>query len=705
MTTLICLVLALISDYPPSPPNFQIKVAPAPILSPKAADLKASLGSPMAIAPSPAAFVPPSGLFITNLTIQGANATIGWQQGTGPYQLEGTPDIGAAWSPVAGVGPTMLQNKTFPAGQNHFWRIRSQVDLLQISTNQPRLQWQAPEIPMADSLNPFTLQKRSDQPPIDQAISDDAGWTLISSTIASTARNYTDGTPVGNGLWYRLKQTTANGVVVPYLVKNLNPPTQPPGSVAWAKGFGGTSDDFVSSVVVDSSGFIYTVGIFQNTVDFTGAGGTVANGTTILTSAGGYDMFLAKHSSNGVLQWVKQYGGAESEVPRLIALDASGNFFISGSFATGSIRKINSSGVLQWTKGPITTGLKPVSFVDIATDTLGNVVCVGTFVAGFTDQTDFGDGHFLYSAFGSEDMFLAKYSPVGTCLWAIGFANFGDHELGKAVAIDRRINPSTGQPYNTIIVGGITSSGIDLGGGTMENGTTSGQSGFCGVLGKIQPDGTYNAGAGSWQRLTGYRDNGATSTDSSILQKIAIDSNGDIIVVTSWGGAAIHFGGLPGDAAGGTLSGGTYSINMALVKYNNAGRFVRVTPIPITQGGAQGTPVCLSVDLNNNIIFGGYYAKTLTFGTITLIAPHQEFANDYPDGFVAKYNSSLSPLWAITIGGTLGDAVNGLSVDSAGIPVIAGYFNKNVDGTTPSIGGIQMTNRGSLDAFIAKLNP
>jgi len=66
------------------------------------------------------------------------------------------------------------------------------------------------------------------------------------------------------------------------------------GSFLWAKSFGGVSDDEGASIAADSSGNVYTSGIFLGTVDF-----DPGAGTTNLTSAGFQDIFVLKLSSSG----------------------------------------------------------------------------------------------------------------------------------------------------------------------------------------------------------------------------------------------------------------------------------------------------------------------------------------------------------------------------------------------------------------------
>src|SRR5260370_27876741 len=92
----------------------------------------------------------------------------------------------------------------------------------------------------------------------------------------------------------------------------------------WVLGLGGAGGDCGQSVAIDSSGNTVAAGFFQGTVNF---------GSGALTSAGGYDMFIAKYSSAGVCLWSRRFGGAGDEIVKRVALDGSGNIVVVGKFS------------------------------------------------------------------------------------------------------------------------------------------------------------------------------------------------------------------------------------------------------------------------------------------------------------------------------------------------------------------------------------
>src|SRR5207247_5066877 len=143
----------------------------------------------------------------------------------------------------------------------------------------------------------------------------------------------------------------------------------------WGKSFGGVSLDAGQAVVTDGSGNIYLAGYFMSSIDF-------GNGTGSLTSAGDYDMFIAKFSSAGVPLWTKRYGGTGKEFVTSIALDANGNIFVGGYF---------------------------------------------------TGTTDLGKGPM--ASVGGLDMFIAKYDANGMPVWVKSFGTI-DTDSVTGLAVD-----------------------------------------------------------------------------------------------------------------------------------------------------------------------------------------------------------------------------------------------------------------------------
>ena len=91
--------------------------------------------------------------------------------------------------------------------------------------------------------------------------------------------------------------------------------------------FGGTSYDYGYSVAVDSSGNVYTAGLFYGTVDF-----DPGSGTENRTAVGGADAYLLKLDSSGDYAWLAVFGDINSEIAEGVAVDSSGNVYVTGYF-------------------------------------------------------------------------------------------------------------------------------------------------------------------------------------------------------------------------------------------------------------------------------------------------------------------------------------------------------------------------------------
>jgi len=96
----------------------------------------------------------------------------------------------------------------------------------------------------------------------------------------------------------------------------------------WAMRAGSVGTDHGVAVVTDAGGNSYTTGRFTGAnVDF-----DPGPGTALLTSALD-DIFVLKLDPAGNFVWVKQMGGANADIPASMAIDPSGNLYITGNFS------------------------------------------------------------------------------------------------------------------------------------------------------------------------------------------------------------------------------------------------------------------------------------------------------------------------------------------------------------------------------------
>lgn len=234
------------------------------------------------------------------------------------------------------------------------------------------------------------------------------------------------------------------------------------GSLQWVRSFGGKDWDVGRSVAVDRSGNCYVAGEFNGTATF---------GSTSLVGKGYEDVFLAKYSSGGVLQWVRQAGGPGEEVLGDLVVDPGGNCYLTGAFAQtaefqsdlsltsrGSwdvyLAKYSSAGTLQWAKQA--GGTADDRGYGITADPTGNLFVTGFYTTYATFDT------LDVTGYGGHDIFLAKYDPSGKALW-VSKAGGSNTDNGYSVALDANgYSFVTGIIRATADFGGFTAPGLGL---------------------------------------------------------------------------------------------------------------------------------------------------------------------------------------------------------------------------------------------------
>jgi hypothetical protein len=97
------------------------------------------------------------------------------------------------------------------------------------------------------------------------------------------------------------------------------------GTFNWAVSWGGGSDEVGRGAAIDASGNIYISAEFNGTVDFDPSAG-VDNHTTV----GNLDNSMSKFDSSGNFLWARTWGAWGNDRPGLIAVDSSGNPYMTG---------------------------------------------------------------------------------------------------------------------------------------------------------------------------------------------------------------------------------------------------------------------------------------------------------------------------------------------------------------------------------------
>ncbi len=213
----------------------------------------------------------------------------------------------------------------------------------------------------------------------------------------------------------------------------------PDGDLLWARSAGGVNYDYGSDVTVDDLGNVYVLGFFKGTSNWSGIS---------KTSSPQGDMFIAKYDNNGNIKWVRTGNVGSNNYLYEISVDKSGNSYVSANFSDslefeGSpvvssvggtdifIVKYDTDGNYSWIKtagGSLDDGGNSV-----VVDNEGNLIVAGYF----RDNAQFGYKNL--TSHGTFDIFSAKYSADGNLLWVKQLGGTGS-QTAWGVCTDEKNN-------------------------------------------------------------------------------------------------------------------------------------------------------------------------------------------------------------------------------------------------------------------------
>ncbi|WP_437571041.1 hypothetical protein [Sorangium sp. So ce542] len=235
----------------------------------------------------------------------------------------------------------------------------------------------------------------------------------------------------------------------------------PMGACLWNRRAGSSAaQQYGYGVTVDGAGSVIAIGSFAGSADF---------GTGTKTSAGQTDIFVAKYDSAGTSLWSNTYGDTADQYGYAVASDATGNVFIVGYFSstlTFGGEVLSSSGGYDIFVGKLDSAGNPLwgkrfggpgdQFSNgVAIDGDNNLVITGSFAGA----TNFGGASL--SSTGDSDLFIAKLNgATGGHIWSYGFGG-ASGEVGYAVAIDNL--------EHTIVTGSYGSNLLGVGGTPLMN--------------------------------------------------------------------------------------------------------------------------------------------------------------------------------------------------------------------------------------------
>jgi len=431
-----------------------------------------------------------------------------------------------------------------------------------------------------------------------------------------------------------------------------------------------------ATAVDAASGAVFVTGNFT---------GRVAFGSTMLTSAGGNDVFVARYDpATATWAWAQRAGGAITDVATGVATDGTnvyvtGSFITSATFFAGEPAATTLSGtsteafVAAYAAGT-GTGVWAKGVGGSATD-------VGYGVA--TDGTNvYVTGSFLFSASffagepaattltgGTNEAFVAAYAAsTGTGQWVRSAGGSGN-DVGQSVATDGT---------NVYVTGYFTTSATFF--ATQPAATTltgTGQEIFVAAY-------TAGTGTGIWAKSAG----GSGNNDVGY----GVATNGTSVYVTgSFNASADFFAGQPAAA---TLTGANNEAFVAaFTASTGAGQWAR-------SAGGSGNDVGQSVAIDGATVYAtGSFTTSANFfvgqpAATTLSGSGQEV-------FVAAYTAGTGTgVWAMSAGGNgsadfgYGVAVGGnevYAVGGTGLAAVATYGSTAVPPGAAVLGTLSKT--------------
>jgi len=390
----------------------------------------------------------------------------------------------------------------------------------------------------------------------------------------------------------------------------------PAGTPLWARRIAGGQIDQSNGIGTDSAGNVYVGGIFFTSVALFGA--TDTSSSLSVTSISSADAFIAKYNSSGTPQWIRKIASAGNDQGMAMAVDTSGNVFVSGYTTASSISLYNGSDVASVTltggsgsqRGYIakydTTGdpkwLRVFSnggntvSTAITTDSSGNSYVAGQF-DNIGSLTTLGGTNTLTLTVlqsGEDTAYLIKYDTSGEPVWARVLIPGRLVRFG--IATDSSANVYLGGFYGPINIRNADGSSF----------VTDTAVGTGVAIVKYASDGTPQ-----W-----FRKIDGSGSDSGA--NLSTDSTGNLYVTGQYASSplTVFNGSVDGKTTGTTAfttlaNSGTE--DTFLVKYNTSG-----TPLWATRIGGTGSdiPSAVKSDASGNVVaVGKYTSNPLTLRT------------------------------------------------------------------------------------------
>lgn len=444
------------------------------------------------------------------------------------------------------------------------------------------------------------------------------------------------------------------------------------------------------------------------------------------------------HAQTPKVEWAKSIGGTGNERANSITTDKAGNIILVGRFQSPSIQldkltltkntedpaevadifvlKLDPYGNALWA---LSAGGKGDDHAtSCVTDEAGNIYVVGWFES---KTLQFGDITLTNKTEKGSDMYVAKFSPAGSCMWANNAGGEGGNGDYSTITLDNAQN---------VVISGIAGLVMDFGGGqkfTHEKGgmyvakyTNTGQ-----LLWAKSPQGRGEA------QGVGTDPDGNIFIGGFFVPTISFDElvlhsktqthgdafvakyspEGKIMWARNFGGDEDEIASCETDPYGNVYLAGLFFsksiptkdksltnnglINAFIAKYDKAGELLWTKAAGGNNGEAPATAFReFHVDERGNAFCTGSNWSAFTFAgkPIKTVAGSEDI-------LLLKYDQDGNELWGLDYGGSGRNAGRGITTDKNGNIFLTGSFDEaqlRMDTHT-------LTNAGDADIFVVKL--
>jgi hypothetical protein len=448
-------------------------------------------------------------------------------------------------------------------------------------------------------------------------------------------------------------------IIIAIMISSSNVFSQP--NWLWARNAGGVNLEDGLSIAVDGSGNCYAAGYFESSSIIFGSD-TLNN-----SAAGNEEIFIVKCDNWGNVIWAKSAGNIYDDRATSVAVDGSGNCYMTGYFAGNNVIfdndtllsafgaseifvvKYSPSGNVIWAKS--VTGVSSDYALGITVDNNGNSYITGSF-----ESSSLTFDSFTINGINGRAIFIAKYNTSGNVLWAKSVWG-SDYREGNSIAVDGN--------SNCYITGYFKGSNIIFGSDTLTN-----------LYPLNNTEDIFIAKYDALGNAVWAKSAGSVTDVNDVGINVAVDGGGNSYITGYFSGSSITFGSI---TLTNNNSFGTWK-DIFTTKYNSSGNVIWAKK---AGGNLDEEGHGIAVDGNGNVYMTGDF---------NLGSPNQDI-------LAIKYNSVGNVVWTKFAGGYSSDGANDIAIDASGNCYLTGIFVSS----TAFFDNDTLANMGAGDVFIAKL--